>query len=198
MIIQELYQKHFKQDDDSDQPILSTDRKTVQQITSEENNTQSVSNEDVKIPERGLSPDIILRRPAFSSQNSKAVAKSQPFPEPAPDPSTYSKPLQDKIKYVQYIPKMAKGTIEDAVNQLYLEKEMEVEESDDEEVVVAAEQPKAKKVKATKPITNMADFLKSPNQLSNILQDRASQLCRQNHTHAKRCFKQEETDLAQI
>ena len=40
---------------------------------------------------------------------------------------------------------------------------MEVEESDDEEVVVAAEQPKSKKAKATKPITNMADFLKSPN-----------------------------------
>ena len=40
---------------------------------------------------------------------------------------------------------------------------MEVEESDDEEVEVAAEQPKAKKTKATKPITNMADFLKSPN-----------------------------------
>ena len=58
---------------------------------------------------------------------------------------------------------MAKGTIEDAVNQLYLEKEMEVEASDDEEVVVAAEQPKAKKAKMTKPITNMADFLKSPN-----------------------------------
>ena len=37
----------------------------------------------------------------------------------APKVETYSKPLQDNIRYVQYIPKEAKGTIEDAVNQLY-------------------------------------------------------------------------------
>ena len=40
---------------------------------------------------------------------------------PAPDVNTYTKPLQDQIKYVQYIPKTAKGTIEDAVNQLYMD-----------------------------------------------------------------------------
>ena len=34
----------------------------------------------------------------------------------AAKPETYSKPLKDKIRYVQYIPKDAKGTIEDAVN----------------------------------------------------------------------------------
>ena len=28
-------------------------------------------------------------------------------------------PLLDKIKYVQYIPKEARGTLEDVVNQLY-------------------------------------------------------------------------------
>ena len=37
----------------------------------------------------------------------------------APRPETYSKPLEDAIRYVQYIPKDAHGTLEDAVNQLY-------------------------------------------------------------------------------
>ena len=43
---------------------------------------------------------------------------------PAPDVATYSKPLKDQIKYVQYIPKNAKGTLEDAVNQLYMDDEV--------------------------------------------------------------------------
>ena len=34
----------------------------------------------------------------------------------APHPETYSKPLKDKIRYVQYIPKEARGTLEDVVN----------------------------------------------------------------------------------
>ena len=38
---------------------------------------------------------------------------------PAPRVETYSRPLNDTIKYVQYIPKDARGNIEDAVNQLY-------------------------------------------------------------------------------
>lgn len=42
----------------------------------------------------------------------------------APRPETYSKPLQDKIKYVQYIPKDARGTLEDAVNQLYHQRDI--------------------------------------------------------------------------
>ena len=42
---------------------------------------------------------------------------------PAPSLNTYTKPLQDNIKYVQYIPKDARGNIEDAVNQLYKDPE---------------------------------------------------------------------------
>ena len=43
--------------------------------------------------------------------------------KPAPSPATYTRPLQDNIKYVQYIPKDARGNIEDAVNQLYKDPE---------------------------------------------------------------------------
>lgn len=55
--------------------------------------------------------DIQKRRPSQSATG-------------APRPESYSKPLQDKIRYVQYIPKEARGTIEDAVNQLYHQKEI--------------------------------------------------------------------------
>ena len=36
---------------------------------------------------------------------------------------SYSKPLNDKIKYVQYIPKDVRENLEDAVNQLYKDHE---------------------------------------------------------------------------
>ena len=53
----------------------------------------------------------------------------------APNPETYSKPLKDQIKYVQYIPKDARGTIEDAVNQLYQQKEIHRKVAEDSQEV---------------------------------------------------------------
>ena len=55
--------------------------------------------------------DIKKRRPSQSATG-------------APRPETYSKPLQDKIRYVQYIPKEAHATLEDAVNQLYMQRDI--------------------------------------------------------------------------
>ena len=61
-----------------------------------------------------MEADLNDRRSNLPKRISKSITG-------APDPKveTYSKPLQDQIRYVQYIPKEAKGTIEDVVNQLY-------------------------------------------------------------------------------
>lgn len=99
----------------------------------------------------------------------------------APPPETYSKPLQDSIRYVQYIPKEARGTIEDVVNQLYHEQEIHrrVEDGDD-----------GSKMSTTVSPSHKQNFWR------NLASGVVSNKCQRRHRHALQCSKTKETDLS--
>ena len=101
-IISEIYSTHFRAKLDDGTPNIGQDDGTNTFLGLEKNNIEYDSiedNEPTQMNDSGIKSTL----------------------GPAPDVNTYTKPLQDQIKYVQYIPKTAKGTIEDAVNQLYMD-----------------------------------------------------------------------------
>lgn len=127
-IITDLYARHFKPQD----AVMTTVYGSASQDTPNDKTTEG---------NVGLAPNDSIGEPHFDSrlfaqgyllpvddkvmpQEKKIAGGDNYARNGAPNPDTYSKPLKDKIRYVQYIPKDARGTIEDAVNQLYNQKDV--------------------------------------------------------------------------
>ena len=108
-IITELYARHFKNQTESEHKQSRTERDDMK-------SRGDRLGPDDSIEDMGFGTDA--EDPLEENKGKQVQGDARPAVG-APRPETYSQPLQDKIKYVQYIPKDARGTLEDAVNQLY-------------------------------------------------------------------------------
>ena len=109
---------------------------------------------------------------------------SKSVPRAAPSVASYSRALQDQIKYVQYIPKTAKGTLEDAVNSLYMDDDVRKQ-------FEAAKHGYSHQMSTNRPKPTKKDW-------TDLSKGVVSEKCRLVHRHTKRCFKVKETDIASL
>ena len=131
-IITELYARHFKNKPDTTNTQKSvTDRPfDINQGGILNSSREAYDAATDSIEELGFNTDIDdevtqqqIERAEYQAMQPRQRRASLSAGG-APRPESYSKPLQDKIKYVQYIPKEARGTLEDVVNQLYHQKDI--------------------------------------------------------------------------
>lgn len=172
-IITDLYARHFKAKGDAEfQP---------------KNGSKNDSNLDAQdsIGEQGFVLDMADDLTNKDRKQQQPEGRNSKFQHinGAPNPETYTKPLKDKIRYVQYIPKEARGTLEDVVNQLYHQKEIHRRVNHDEKEKNEEQQTQ------TQTPTRQAFF-------ENLAFGQASQICQKKHKHAAQCAKVKETDLS--
>ena len=117
-IITDLYARHFKSKGEAD----------AQSKAGKDDSALDVQD---SIGEQGF---ILDMTDDLTNKDRKPEGRASNFQHAngAPNPETYSKPLKDTIRYVQYIPKEARGTLEDVVNQLYHQKEIHRRVTDEE------------------------------------------------------------------
>lgn len=174
-IITELYAKHFKTTKNESSKMSQTHRdnaKVARDGTLIDDSIGAGFNTDIEDEYERHGSKF-----AIKSNNDQVAALNG-----APKVETYSRPLQDKIRYVQYIPKDAKGTIEDAVNSLYqknhINRKMHQDDDNGEHNPMMSEQRQAF-------WDNLANRTSTKN-------------CQNTHRHAAQCAKVKETDLCEI
>ena len=186
-IITELYARHFKNKPDTSVTQKSVTQKSVTDRPGQVEQGGILNSSDgYEAPPTDSIEELVgfntdIEDEAMQRRDKNFTRRPSQSAGGAPRPETYSKPLQDKIKYVQYIPKEARGTLEDVVNQLYHQKDI------------------YRKLNEGEPgDSTMTNSSRKKNFWQNMATRVSSKHCRTRHRHAANCVKSKETDLSQL